>query len=365
MSVLLIGSSFVTTVLIPAEEFREATADQPAGKANGRALAYLAHAHLGETFGTLYDLSTIAILWFAGASAMAGLLTVVPRYLPRYGMAPEWAQARRPLVLVITVIGFGITWLFDADVDAQGGAYATGVLVLMSSGAVAVALSAWRRRQPVRWAFAAIVLVFAYTTVMNIIERPEGIKIASFFIATIVATSFASRTLRSTELRTSRVELDGTAEAFVAELGAQGPIQVIANHPDRGDAEEYEREGRAKLEDHHLPPDTPVIFFEVRVQDASAFSGVVRVTGVSVDGHRVLRAEAPAVPNAIAAFLLHLRQRTGEIPHVYFGWTEGNPLLYLLKYVAFGQGDIAPVTHEVLRLAEPDPTRRPVVHIGG
>jgi hypothetical protein len=103
MSVLLMGSSFVTAVLIPAEEFREATADQPAGKANGRALAYLAHAHLGETFGTLYDLSTIAILWFAGASAMAGLLSVVPRYLP----ATEWlpsGPARRPLVLVITVI---------------------------------------------------------------------------------------------------------------------------------------------------------------------------------------------------------------------------------------------------------------------
>jgi hypothetical protein len=365
MSVLLMGSSFVTAVLIPAEEFREAMGDQPAGKANGRALAYLAHAYLGEIFGTFYDLSTIAILWFAGASAMAGLLSVVPRYLPRYGMAPEWVQARRPLVLVITVIAFGITWLFDADVDAQGGAYATGVLVLMSSAAVAVALTAWRRRQPARWAFAAIVLVFAYTTVANIIERPEGIKIASFFIATIVVTSFASRALRSTELRTSRVELDDTAQAFVDELAAQGPVQVIANHPDRGDVEEYEQEGPAKLQDHHLPPDTPVVFFEVRVQDASAFSGVLRVKGVNIGGHRVLRAESPAVPNAIAAFLLHLRQRTGQIPHVYFGWTEGNPLLYLLEYVAFGQGDIAPVTHEVLRQAEPDPTKRPVVHVGG
>ena len=101
------------------------------------------------------------------------------------------------------------------------------------------------------------------------------------------------------------------------------------------------------------------------MQDASTFSGALRVTGVSIGGHRVLRAESPAVPNAIAAFLLHLRQRTGQIPHVYFGWTEGNPLLYLLKFVAFGQGDIAPVTHEVLRQAEPDPASRPVVHIGG
>jgi hypothetical protein len=357
MSVLLISSSIITTTLIPAQEFA------PGGGANGRALAFLAHEHLGDLFGTVYDLSTIFILWFAGASAMAGLLNIVPRYLPRYGMAPKWARATRPLVLVFTAIAFAVTIIFQADVDAQGGAYATGVLVLMSSAAIAVTLSAWRRGW-IRWAFLAISAVFAYTTIVNIIERPEGIKIASFFIGAIIFSSFVSRAMRSTELRVDKIVLDEAAENFIKEAN-RGEIRIIANRRQTGDALEYELKEKEQREDNHIPKEDPVLFLEVKVCDASDFSDVMKIKGCEVDGYKVLRAESAAVPNAIAAFLLDLRNRTGKIPHAYFGWSEGNPLAYLFKYIAFGEGDTAPVTHEVLRQAEEDPEQRPTIHVGG
>lgn len=366
MSVFLISSSIVTTLIIPEAQFR--AADTPGfspekGAANGRALAYLAHSFLGDNFGTLYDLSTICILWFAGASAMAGLLNIVPRYLPRYGMAPDWTRATRPLVLVYTAIAFAVTVIFRADVDAQGGAYATGVLVLMSSAAIAVSLSA-KRNKGAWLPYVLIALIFCYTTVVNVIERPEGIKIASFFIGAIIFTSLISRIWRTTELRVEKFELDETAQAFIDEASKKD-IRIIANRCDSGDKYEYQLKEKEKRADNHIPASDAVLFLEVTVCDASAFTDTVRVRGVKVDGYKVLRAEGSAVPNSIAAFLLHLRDRTGKIPHVYFGWTEGNPLLYLFKYIAFGEGDTAPVTHEVLRQAEVNPERRPVVHVGG
>jgi hypothetical protein len=366
MSVMLIASSFVTTLLIPAEAFRSAVGDQPAGEASGRALAYLAHESLGNIFGTVYDISTILILWFAGASAMAGLLNIIPRYLPRYGMAPGWTRAMRPLVIILTIIAFGVTFIFRADVNAQGGAYATGVLVLMTSAAVAVTISALRRKEKV-WgiAFAIISLVFAYTTVVNVIERPDGIKIAGFFIALIIFVSLLSRIARTTELRVERFEIDETAQRFLDEATAHGTIRIITNHPEESNPEEYRREIAEHREDHNLPAKDPILFLEVEVCDASEFADVVKVEGLEIGGYRVLRAEASTVPNAIAAFLLHLRDQTGKTPHAYFHWGSKNPIAYLFDYVAFGRGDTAPVTREVLRQAEPDEEKRPAIHVGG
>lgn len=359
MSFFLIASSLVTTLLIPAAEFKTG------GEANGRALAYLAHDYLGNAFGTVYDLSTIAILWFAGASAMAGLLNIVPRYLPRYGMAPNWARTTRPLVLVYTAIAFTVTIIFRANVEAQGGAYATGVLVLMSSAAFAVTLSSHHQRfKQGTIAFSIITLVFIYTTITNIIERPEGIRIAGFFIGAIIITSLISRVWRSTELRVERIEIDETAQSFITQQ-SQGAIRIIANRLNVGDEREYYLKEIEVREDNHIPSTDPIVFLEIHVADASEFADVIRVRGVKVGPYQILRAESAAVPNAIAALLLYIRDQTGKLPHAYFGWVEGNPIQYLLRFILFGEGDIAVVTREVLRKAEKDPERRPCIHVGG
>lgn len=354
MSFFLIATSFVTTLLIPPEKFREG------GEANGRAMAYLGHQLLGNGFGSAYDLSTILILAFAGASAMAGLLNLIPRYLPRFGMAPEWARAARPLVLVFLAIAMAVTVLFRADVDAQGGAYATGVLVLITSAAIAVALSTWKTK--LGYPFAFISLVFIYTTLVNIKERPEGIKIASFFIFTMVVTSLISRAVRSTELRIHAVELDDAAKSLLAEDLDQ-VIHLVARKPRIETPQGLDEADRAMRYYHNLSPEEHIYFFEVERGDASTFEATLSVTGRRVGKHSVLYASSPTVANAIAAMLIHLEQQTGRVPHAYFSWNEGNPVGNIFRFLFLGAGDTAPLVHEVLRRAIPDVKHRPIIHV--
>lgn len=360
MSVLLIGSSVATTLLIPAPEF------QPGGEANGRALAYVAHAYLGEPFATAYDIATIAILWFAGASAMAGLLNVVPRYLPRYGMAPTWASATRPLVVVLWTIASVVTISFDASVDDQAAAYATGVLALMTSAAVAVTLTELLRR---RWLpgsyFSLISAVFIYTFVQNVITHTAGLYAALVFVALIMLVSLWSRTRRSFELRSPGVNFDDASREMLREaIATQEPVRFIAHKPGKHEVNDYDIKALEVRLDNHIPNDAEVIFLEAQIDDASDFEAPVQVTCARLGRHRIIRARGTAGPNVLAAVLLEVNKHTSEPPHCYFEWSEKSPLGNVFRFLISGQGDTPPLVHEILRKVEPEARWRPQLHVG-
>lgn len=361
MSVYLLATTFVTAVLIPPAEFRAG------GQASGRAMAYLAHERLGESFGTVYDISSVLILWFAGASAMAGLINIVPRYLPGYGMAPDWGRAVRPVVIVYTVVSILITIAFDADVNKQAGAYATGILAMMVSGAAAVTISAYRRRsRPGTVGFGVLTAVLVYALFENVREKPDGIAISGLFVAGIVLVSVISRVARTTELRADAIELDPTAREWIQEaLAADGQINIVANQRQAGDDAEYQAKEVAQRGTNPVPGKARILFLEIDVVDPSEFSQTLKIRGVQVGPHRVLRTESPAAPNAIAAVLLALRDATGVRPRCYLEWAEGNPLGHLLRYLLLGRGDTAPVVREIIRQIEPDPVKRPAIYVGG
>ncbi len=381
MSVMLVGSSFVTGTgtLIPVEEFRMSP---DKGKAVDRALAYVAHGEtpfpvcslFGPVFGTIYDISTILILWFAGASAMAGLLNMVPRYLPRYGMAPEWAAAYRPLVIAFTIINLLVTWCFNADVSSQGGAYATGVLVLMTSAAIGSLVDLRRKPRPAEpslqlrrkvkiGAFGLISLVFVYTTAANIVERPDGIIIASIFIACVLGMSIISRIWRSRELRLNEFRFESEGDRMLwTDLCADGGFRVLIPHrPGSRSLTEKEIEVRRK---HRIPQEVPLLFLEVHSGDTSEFHNTPVISVRQEDERFILVArEVASVSHTIAQIAIELG-KSGAPLDIVFGWSIGNSLQLAVQFVLFGQGDVPNSVFNLLEQAIPDSTKRPTVLVG-
>jgi hypothetical protein len=345
MSVLLLFSSFVTTILIPEEAYRIG------GPASGRALAYLAHSLLGNTFGTLYDIATIAILWFAGSSAMAGLLNLIPRYLPRFGMAPRWIAYARPLVLVLFTVDVIVTWVFGASVEAQGGAYATGVLALILSAAVAVALALWResrgsaegkeRSAALSLYFWAITAIFAFTLADNVIERPDGVIISSIFIVAVLILSAFSRAWRSTELRVAEFNFADEESEDIWKSIRGKKVHLVPLRT-------YTRPARSRKEEEirkYYAVDGPIAFIHVKLLDnRSEFLAPLKVRVRREGGSYLLEVTgAIAIANSIA----YISEQIDPIS-IFLGLTRQNLMTQSLRYLIWGEGETGLMVYTIL-----------------
>ena len=389
MSFYLIGSSIVTTTLIPPQALKEVkhahgaakpTDPNAEGAAANRALAYIANGEasaargepispiFGRAFGLIYDISTIAILWFAGASAMAALLNLLPQYLPRYGMAPDWARAIRPLVILFTIVNLIVTWAFDASVEAQGAAYATGVLMLILSACVASTIDIYRHRKGPWWRriplrASLVVAVFAYTTTVIIIGKPDGLKIAAIFIIAVVLISMVSRAMRSTELRFGGFEFkDVTSRLIWDDLKAESFPILVPHRPGARTLAEKESIIRAE---HRLVERDQIVFIEAKLGDASDFEHRPLLEVFErADNRIVLRAtRCTSIPHVIAAIGLEM-SKSGKPPEIHFGWSDESPLAASLSFVLFGQGNVPWMVRELILKNEPDPKRQPRVVVG-
>ncbi|MBS1874145.1 MAG: hypothetical protein JSU00_13090 [Acidobacteria bacterium] len=336
MSVALIASSFVTTLLIPEQAYR------PGGRASGRAIAYLAHSLLGPTFGTVYDIATILILWFAGASAMAGLLHLIPRYLPRLGLAPEWTAYSRPLVVILFIADLLVTVAFQANVDAQGGAYATGVLVLMLSAAIASTLALRAEKRTAMMLYSgAVAIIFAYTLIDNIIERPDGLIIASIFILIILVVSALSRYQRATELRVSGVAYaDAESERLFARMRGK-KVQLI---PVRSLTAQIRKRKTDEIVKHYKI-EGRMAFIRVSLLDnRSDFLSPIRISVREDEGAYVIDVtQALAIANTIA----YVSEMLDPIS-IFLDLSRKNLMSQSLRFVLFGEGETGLMVYTIL-----------------
>ena len=345
MGALLILSSFVTALLIPRSAY------QAGGPASGRAIAYLAHRLLGNGFGTVYDVSTIVMLWLGGASAMAGLINLVPRYLPRFGMAPRWIAYRRPMVATLLVVSVLVTLAFRASVNAQASAFATGVLAIILSAAVAVTIAlareSWASRGERRWGliwaavFAVVTLVFVYTFIANVFERPDGVIIASIFIFVILTLSAMSRYERARELRVAGVEFVDESSAELWKRLTCKKVNLIPCHAaDAGYRHQKAEEIRANFK-----VSLPLAFLHVNLLDnRSEFISRLRVRVREERHHYVIEVwGAVAIANTIA-YLTELLDPEG----LFLMLSGRNLMRQSLRYLLLGEGEVGLMVYMIL-----------------
>ncbi len=381
MAVYLLASALVTGLLIPPEALR------PEGKAANRALAYLAHGGkltvgeeaifpwCGQGCGSLYDLTTVLVLCLAGTSVMTALAVLLPQFLLRFGMEFKWANRWGVLLILFALINLAVTLYFQASVNAQRDAYASGVLVLMSCACVVTVLDKKRIRKEKKairagrrwrrlgvWYFSGVAGVFVLTTLAVALRSASGLVIAGLFILAILAMSVLSRAFRADEARTVGFEFKVGQARFLWDGLRLADFPVLVPHRPGIHGRDF-KEAQIRA-DHHLAPDTDIVFVEVEVDDPSNFYQNLLIEVVAEDHCFIIKVtRCVSVAHALAAIALEM-SKASKPPGLHFGWSEMDLLSASWSYLAFGEGNIPWKVRELIVRAEPDPARRPRVIMG-
>ena len=273
---------------------------------------------------------------------MAGLLHLIPRYLPRFGMAPRWAALSRPLVLVLFAVNVVVTLVFDADVEAQSGAYATGVLVLILSAAFAATLALWRER---RWGMAVysgiLCLVFAYTLADNCVERPDGLIIGSIFTILLMLASGLSRSMRSVEFR---IPHGYFTDVESWRMGPELRGKKVHLVPVADSSAEARRRKRAEIA-RHYKVEGPFLFLHVNLLDnRSEFSAPLEVT-LRKEGDDYVGEVYGAI--AIANTIAYVSEAIDPIS-IFLGLTRRDLMGQAVRYLLFGEGETGLMVYTIL-----------------
>jgi hypothetical protein len=375
MSAYLLASTLITTILIPPGSL---VAD---GQAKYRALAYLAHGGkladgqhaavlstaFGGVFGTLYDISTVAILALAGLSFAMTLASWIPPYLARLGMEFHWSVRLGALVWLFTAVKFGVTIFFGADVDALRSAYLTGVLGVFAFSALAAVVDVWQKRRRRGWGrlfrvpilFVLALVVFFCSASWVVIDRPGGAAFALAFMLVVFVVSLVSRAWRETELRFSGFDYADKATEYEWERlkASDFPVLVPFRTGQEG-LKEKEIEVRTR---HRIPGTLPIVFVQAELADPSDFHHRPMLRIARENGRVVVHiTRCCSIPHALAAAALELSSG-GAVPEVHFGWSMEHPVSANLNFMLFGQGNVPWMVQALIRRSDVPDDRKPRV----
>ena len=124
------------------------------------------------------------------------------------------------------------------------------------------------------------------------------------------------------------------------------------------------KEGQIRRE-HRIPRDLMIVFIEVELTDASDFVNEPVLQIQQEEGRYIMKITgASSIAHTLAAVSLEMA-KVGRPPEIHFGWTDDSPVSGTLGFLLFGEGNVPWMVRDLLRRAEPDEAKRPLIIIAG